>query len=251
MNLFVKNISILFLLILCGWSHNKPKLVVGTAADYPPFTFTQGKQVVGFDIDLARAIAKKLGYRLHIKDMNFSELIPSLQHKKIDIAIAAITATSQRAQIVDFSTVRYYLPKFALIYLKDRPVTSLKALENKVVAVQSSSTMEDFLKQRLNLIENAKVISFERTLSIIEDLKEGLIDSVLIELTEAKVFCSENESFNYSLLTTFDTFNYAVAFPKRSKLISQINDVMIQFKISNEFEQLKKKWLKYNMILDQ
>ncbi|NRA73556.1 MAG: transporter substrate-binding domain-containing protein [Rickettsiales bacterium] len=257
MNRFFKILSIVFLITLCGWKNTKKThLVVGTSADYPPFSFTRDKQITGFDIDLAKEIANELGYELLVKNMSFSELIPALQQKKIDFAVAAMTITSQRLQYVDFSAVGYYQPQFALLYLKNNPITSVRVLESRVVAVQSSSTMEGFLKERLNVIENAKMVSFENTSLIIEDLKEGLVDAVLVELAEAKIFSAENENLGYSAINTpVDSSNYAIAFPKRSKLISKIDNAMVNFKISNKLDRLKYKWhksnLAYNMLVDQ
>ena len=252
MNRFLKILSVGILLVLCGWSNvKKDYLVVGTSADYPPFSFMQDKQIVGHDVDLAKEIAQRLGYKIYIKDMNFDELIPALQQGKIDFAIAAITSTPQRSQIVDFSSIKYYLPRFSLLHLQNAHITSLKSLENKKIAVQSSSTMESFLKEHYNVIDNLEIISFGRTSSIIHDLKEGLIDGIFIELAEAEVLSLGDKNLSYSVIDiSSDDYNYAIAFPKGSSLIPKVNDIMVEFKISNKFDLLSDRWLNANLTYD-
>ena len=249
MNKFLKILSLVFLLTLNGCEDKKKTgLVVGTSADYPPFSFTKGKQIVGFDIDLAKIIADKLGYKLHIKDMNFSKLVPALKQNKIDFAIAAITATSKRSREIDFSAVKYYLPKLSLIYRKGNPITSIKALENRTIAVQTSSTMESFVRERLNIIKNVRIVSFERTALMLEDLKKGRIDCILIGLAEAEIFCFKDKTLGYSLLRSpSNVFNYAIALPKGSVLASEIDNVMLKLKVSSELDRLKTKWLNSNL----
>jgi len=245
MNKFFKILSLSVFLFIFGCDNTDKKvLTIGTSADYPPFSFTNGKEIDGFDMDLAKELAKNLGYKLHIKDMAFNELISAVQKKKIDFAIAAITATPERERIVDFS-MKYYKPNFSLLYNKDKPITSMKSLEDKVVAVQRGSTMEIFLKERLGILKNVKMVSFERNPLMLKDLKESKIDGILIELTEAEAFCANDNTLAYSFIhSQFDTANYAIAFPKESLLLSKVNDAMLQLKLSSEFERFNKKWFK-------
>jgi polar amino acid transport system substrate-binding protein len=246
MNKFLHVLSLIFFCILFGCDNNEKKtLVVGTSADYPPFTFRKNKTITGFDIDLAQEIAKRLGYKLHIKDMRFSELVPALEKNKIDFCISAISATSERARVIDFST-RYYLSEFSLIYRKDSPINSMHALEGKTIAVQRGSTMESFLKARLSMIKNAKIVSFDRNSLMLKDLKKKQVDCILIELTGAKSFCSVDNKLAYSFISAPATStNYAIAFPKGSKLRAEFDDVLLKLKISNVFDILKEKWVEH------
>lgn len=90
----------------------KGVLTVGTASGFPPYEFvdaSQGdKQVIGVDMDLAKAIADKLGVKLKVEDSNFTALLSSLSAGKVDMAISGITATEERKKSMDFSDG--YLP---------------------------------------------------------------------------------------------------------------------------------------------
>ena len=74
-------------------SHDASVLVMGTNATFKPFEYKESGQVVGFDVDLAREIAKELGAELKIEDMSFDGLLPALEGGRIDIAVAGMSVT--------------------------------------------------------------------------------------------------------------------------------------------------------------
>ncbi len=78
-------------------------IVMGTNAEFEPFEYHYGESIVGFDIEMAKEIAKDLGKTLVIEDMNFDSLIGALQTGKIDFIAAGMTATAERRENVDFS----------------------------------------------------------------------------------------------------------------------------------------------------
>jgi len=88
-----------------GQIKERGKIVVGTSADYPPYeSIDADGKFVGFDMDLARAIGEKLGVKVEFQDMPFDSLIAAVQEGKIDVVIAAMQATPERDETVDFST---------------------------------------------------------------------------------------------------------------------------------------------------
>ena len=68
-----------------GGDNQEKVIKVGAETTFPPFEFTEGDKYVGFDIDLADAVAKKMGYKMQFKSMGFDALIPALQSKDIDM----------------------------------------------------------------------------------------------------------------------------------------------------------------------
>lgn len=87
------------------------KIVIGTAADYPPYEFSVKEngvsKRVGIDIDLGKQLAKDLGVKAEFKVMNFDSLLVALETHKVDVVIAAMSPTPERAKSVDFSQVYY------------------------------------------------------------------------------------------------------------------------------------------------
>src|SRR5690606_37212807 len=101
-------IFMLCLITLIGCqSGNEGTLILGTSADYPPFEFLSGNDIVGLDIEIAEHVAESLNKKLIIKDMDFSTLIPALNAGKIDIAMAGLSVTPERKKRVDFSDVYF------------------------------------------------------------------------------------------------------------------------------------------------
>ena len=95
-------------------SHPNGTLVMGTSADFPPFEFIEGGQIVGLDPDVARAIGDILGYEIEIVDMSFDVIILSVQTGQIDFGMAGMTVTEERLEQVDF-TDGYFLSGQSII----------------------------------------------------------------------------------------------------------------------------------------
>lgn len=122
-------------------TNKKEKLVLGTSADYAPYEFHKeidGKDtIVGFDIDIAKAIAEDLGVELEIKDMSFDGLLEALVTGKIDFIIAGMTPTPERAENVDFSNIYYTAVNNILINKENMDkISSLEDLKGKKIGVQ-------------------------------------------------------------------------------------------------------------------
>lgn len=100
------------------------KLIVGTSADYPPYEFhkqVNGKdEIVGFDIEIANQLAKDLGVQLEVKDITFNGLLESLKAGKIDMIIAGMNPTAERAKEVDFSKIYYTSTQAVLVRTEDK-----------------------------------------------------------------------------------------------------------------------------------
>ncbi|WP_144968214.1 transporter substrate-binding domain-containing protein, partial [Pseudomonas sp. DE0010] len=89
-------------------------MLIATDTAFVPFEFKQGNEYVGFDIDLWAAIAKELGVTYQLKPMDFNGIIPALQTRNVDAALAGITIKEERKQVIDFSD-GYYDSGFLLM----------------------------------------------------------------------------------------------------------------------------------------
>ena len=117
------------------------KLVVGMSADYAPYEYhalIDGKdQIVGFDVDIAQAIADDIGVELELKEMNFDSLCESVQLGKIDMTISGMTPKPDRTKAVDFSDIYYKAEQGFLIQASNKDkYKSLSDLEGKKVGAQ-------------------------------------------------------------------------------------------------------------------
>lgn len=113
---------------------------VGTTAEYPPFETLENGKIVGYDVDVIDAVAKKIGIKYEWKDMNFDGLISALQFKKIDIVIAGISSSPEREKVVNFS-IPYHESKTAYIMNKNNPMT-MEELKGKTFGVDLGTSYE-------------------------------------------------------------------------------------------------------------
>ncbi|TYR82486.1 transporter substrate-binding domain-containing protein [Priestia megaterium] len=224
---------------------NTKVLKMGTSADYPPFEYIDtakgDSEPVGFDIDLAKAIGKELGYEVKVVDMEFGSLIPSLQSKKVDLVLAGMTPTEERKKNVDFSDV-YYEAKNVLVSKKEAPVDNIEALNGKTVGVQTASIQEDEAKT-LSKEVDIKIESRDRIPQLIQEMKSNRIDVAIIEDTVAKGYVEKDDTLQLAETGREESNKgSAIAFPKDSKLTEEFNRVLNEMKENGELEELVIKW---------
>ncbi len=116
---------------------------MGTSADYPPFESKDGDKIVGFDVDLANALAKKTGHEIEVKDMDFNGLVTALKTNKVDIVLSGMTPTPKRKKQVDFSNV-YYTAHNMIVTKKSSGIKSLDDLKGK----RSACSLAPFRKKK-------------------------------------------------------------------------------------------------------
>lgn len=226
------------------------KLVMVTSADYPPYEFrntaTGNNEIIGFDVDIAKYITQKLGYGLEVRDTDFSGLIPALQSKRADFAMAGMTPTAERKKNVDFSDI-YYEAKNTIVARKGSNFKTPESLAGKSVGVQLGSTQEKAAQK----FQNVKIKQLNRTAEIIQEVKAGRIDAAVIENTIATGFVANNPDLEFNTIpSSTEEAGSAIAFPKGSNLVDDFNGVLAQMKQSGEIDNLVKKWFENNGKID-
>jgi polar amino acid transport system substrate-binding protein len=248
--LFMISILVIGVLAACGSSDNgsgeeKKVLKMATSADYPPFEYidtAKGSDIIGFDVDLAKAIGKELGYEIKVEDMDFTGLIPALQAKKADMVLAGMTPTEERKKSVDFSDV-YYTAKHMIISKKGSGIKSVEDLEGKTVGVQLSSIQEGKAEEIAKEV-NIKVENRNRIPELIQEMKSGRFDAAIIEDTVAKGYFEKDKELEGITIEDGETeeAGSAIAFPKDSKYTEEFNKVLQEMKENGELEKLVVKW---------
>ncbi|TYP58578.1 basic amino acid ABC transporter substrate-binding protein [Thermosediminibacter litoriperuensis] len=218
------------------------KLVLGTSADYPPFEFHQvtgGKdEIVGFDIDLAKAIAKELGVELEIKDIAFESIIPAVLSKTVDLGIAGFTITEERKKSVNFSDP-YLEGGQQIITYKGSGIRSKEDLKGKTIGVQLGTTGEEIAKK----IEGAKLKQFDKVDAAMLDLMNKRVEAVIIDFAVAQAYATNNPDKLELAAETLDDAAKAVVIRKEDgKLLDVVNKVIKDLKVSGEYDRLVKKW---------
>ncbi|MBO3760712.1 ABC transporter substrate-binding protein [Ciceribacter sp. L1K23] len=143
--------SIAALSLFAGSAMAEDKLIIGTEGAYPPFNNLEADgTLVGFDIDIAKALCEEMKVTCEFVTNDWDGIIPALQAKKFDAIIASMSITPERAEKVDF-THKYYNTPPALAVPKDSPITDATAegLKGKVIGAQGSTTHSNYAEKHM------------------------------------------------------------------------------------------------------
>lgn len=170
------------------------KLVLGTCADYPPYEFHKqidGKdEIVGFDIEVAKEIAKELGVELEIKDMDFDGLLAALDTGNVDLVIAGMTATDKRKKSVDFSKVYYTEDSGLLILSADKEkYKSIEDLKGLKIGAQKETVQEELAEEK---IEDAQIKGLGKITDLVLELKNSKVEGIVLATPVAEAYVLAN-----------------------------------------------------------
>jgi polar amino acid transport system substrate-binding protein len=135
---------IFFLLCIVSVVADQKTFVVGTNAEFPPFSYKEGEKIVGFDIDIAKEVCARLGNKVEFKDMPFEALIPELILGRVDFLAAGMSATEERAQKVLFTQSYLQGDPLACVTLINSSCP-FSALKGKTILVNEGYTADMFL----------------------------------------------------------------------------------------------------------
>lgn len=205
------------------------KIVLGTAADYPPYEFHKlinGKdEIVGFDIEIAKAIAADLGVELVIKDMKFDGLLAALVLDDIDFIIAGMVPTDERKKTVDFSDNYYQAEQKLLIRTADADKFKTAAdFKGKKVGAQKSTVQEDIAN---NEIEGAEVKALSKLTDLVLELKNKKVDAIVMVGPVADSYAKQNPDLMIPEIAFGQNETCAIAVNKGNEdLVEAINQTI-------------------------
>ncbi|MEK6734330.1 MAG: ABC transporter substrate-binding protein [Pseudomonadota bacterium] len=239
-NILFKVSLMAFLLFGCREEGKRDGVIkFATSADYPPFEFMSNGEIVGFDIDVAKLIAKELSKEAVFIDIQYSNILPAVQGDSVDAGISTITATDERRKNFDFSS-EYYKETLVMIYKSDSPIRNENEIGSKKIAAQLGSTMEIWLKSNT---KDAIIILMDNNNQAVEALKVGHVDGVLVDSFQGKMFCMKNPELSFKVISQSEN-GYAIAFKKGSLLKEEVNSVLEKLTQLGEIKKLEDKWLK-------
>jgi arginine/lysine/histidine transporter system substrate-binding protein len=212
----------------------KGKLVVGLSADYAPYEFhimKDGKdEIVGFDVEIAKEIAKDMGVELEIKDMKFDSLVAAVPTGKIDMVISGMSPTEERKKAVDFSDIYYVAEHGMVVRAEDKDkYKTFEDLKGKKIGAQMGSIQADLAKEK---IADAQMQLLSNVNDLILELKSGKIDALVVELPVAEMLVKNNPELVVGQEKLKDTEGgSAIAIKKNSpEFAEQLNSTIKRIK---------------------
>nr|WP_326127363.1 transporter substrate-binding domain-containing protein [uncultured Oscillibacter sp.] len=222
------------------------KLHMSTNAEFPPYEMTtDAGGFEGIDVEVADAIAKKLGLELVVDDMGFDAALTAVQTGQSDIAMAGITVTDERKEVMDFSD-SYATGIQVVIVKEDSPIQSVDDLGNAdMIGCQKATTGYIYCSDSP---ENGgygedHVTAFDTGALAVMALVNGQIDAVVIDNEPAKSFVAANEGLKI-LDTEFAVEDYAIGLAKgNTALLEAVNNAMAELKADGTFQGIVDKYI--------
>ena len=234
------------LLLLGGCSFNSSStaagktLTIAVEGTYPPFEFqSQTGELQGFDVDLMNAIAQAAGFKIRYQNLPFAGMIPALQARTIDAAVAAMTITPERTKTVSFSRPYFKSGLAIATRANNQNITSFDNLKNKKIAVQIGTTGA----QKAATIPGAEVRSFDDAPTAIRELLNGNVDALLHDQPVILYAVNSGDVQGIKVVGELLTAEYlGFPTPKNSPSLALINQGLSTLLKNGNYAQLYKKW---------
>ena len=222
------------------------KLTMATEATFPPYEYYDGDAIVGIDVEVAQAIAAKLGMELEVTDIAFDSIIPGIQTGKYDMGMAGMTVTDERKEQVNFSD-SYATGVQVVIVKDDSAITSVDDLfadgADTVVGTQAGTTGFIYATSDIEDAGLGTVKSFGKTTDAVEALKNGQVDCVILDNEPAKALVAANEGLHI-LDTEYAVEDYAIAIAKENTdLLDKINTALAELKDDGTLQSIVDKYI--------
>ncbi|MBZ7980952.1 transporter substrate-binding domain-containing protein [Campylobacter sp. RM12640] len=211
---------------------------VGTGYDYPPFDYIENGEIVGFEIDLVRAVAKELNIQVEPVTMPFDGLIAALKVGKIDIISAGMSYTSQRAKNAEFTKSIFDSKNYYLKLKGNDKINSLDDLSNGAIIGAKIGTLQ---ADEITNLKGVKPYLNEEYIVLINSTLNGKIDGFVMEEPVAKSYMKKYP--NLEVFATSSIEGMSLAFKKgNTKLRDDFDKTIEKFKQDGTYLKLLEKY---------
>ena len=210
------------------------KLIMATNAEFPPYEYHEGNEIKGIDVEICRAVAKKLGLELQIEDVAFDAIIPEVASGKADLAAAGMTVTEDRKQNMDFSIQ-------LILVQENSTIAGKEDLTGKKIGVQLGTTSDLFSTEDFG--EDA-VVRYSKSMEAVQALSQGKIDAVIVDSQTAKEFVNEVKGIK-ALDSSYSDEAYAIGVKKgNTELLNAVNAALAELKSEGKLDEIVTKYTK-------
>ena len=217
------------------------KLTMSTNAAFPPYESTDDNgNFIGIDIDVAAAIAEKLGLELQVDDMDFDAALLAAQNGKSDMVMAGVTVTEDRQLVMDFSD-SYATGIQSIIVKEDSDIASPDDLADKMIGTQRGTTGYIYCSDDFG---DEHVTPYDDGLTAVQALVNGQVDAVVIDNAPAKEFVAANPGLKI-LDTSYAEEDYAIGVAKgNTAMLDAINGALEELKNDGTLQAIIDKYIK-------
>lgn len=225
-------------------SPSPKEYIVATDANYAPFeSITTENVLVGFDIEVMKAVADKAGIKIKIVNTPWDGMFLTVVNGDRDILISAITITDERKKEMDFSDP-YFEANQLIAVKKDSTVAKFEDLKDKVVGVQTGTT-GDIVVMKLLGDDSTKIKRFDTTPLALKELENGGVNAVVADNGVVVNYVQNNSDKGFKTVSdeSFEKENYGIVVKKGNKeLLDKINEGLKKIKEDGTYEEIYKKF---------
>ena len=215
------------------------KLIMSTNAAFPPYEMVADDgSLEGIDVEVAGAIAGKLGLELVVDDMDFDAALLAVQQNKSDIVMAGVTVTEDRQLVMNFSDS--YATGVQVVIVKEGSDVTLDNLGEKMIGTQRGTTGNIYTTDDYG---DDHVTAYDNGASAVQALLNGQVDCVVIDSAPAEAFVAANAGLTI-LDTEYVTENYAIGVNKdNTALLDAINQALAELTADGTVQAIVDKYI--------
>lgn len=215
------------------------KLTMSTNAAFPPYESTDDSgNFVGIDIEIAQAIADKLGLELQIDDMDFDAALLAAQNSKSDIVMAGVTVNEERLAVMNFS--ESYSTGVQSVIVKEGSDVTLDNLGDYMIGTQRGTTGNIYCSDDYG---DDHVIAYDNGITAVQALVNGQVDAVVIDNAPAQSLVAANAGLTI-LDTEYAVEDYAIGMAKsNTALLDAVNAALAELKADGTVQSIVDKYI--------
>jgi len=215
------------------------KLIMSTNASFPPYEMVADDgSFEGIDVEVADAIAKKLGLELEVDDMDFDAALLAVQQNKSDIVMAGVTVTEDRKLVMNFSDS--YATGVQVVIVKEGSDVTLDNLGDKMIGTQRGTTGNIYTTSDYG---EDHVTAYDNGASAVQALLNGQVDCVVIDSAPAQAYVDANPGLTI-LDTEYVTEHYAIGVNKdNTSLLDAINGALAELTADGTIDAIVAKYI--------
>ncbi|AZT84960.1 amino acid ABC transporter substrate-binding protein [Marinobacter sp. NP-4(2019)] len=218
-------------------------LKVVTDPSFVPFEMMDQEtgEMIGFDMEIIREVADRAGFEIDLNTMDFNGIIPALQTGNVDIAIAGITITEERQQIVDFSDPYYDSGLRILVREDNDSVKTMEDLNGQKIGTKIGSTSYDYLTRTLD--QNDGVTPYPGSSDMYMALMSRAVDAVFYDAPNVGYFASTKGQGKVKTVgPLYEGQQYGIALKKGSEWLDEVNEALASIKEDGTYKEIYEKW---------
>ncbi len=226
--------------------------------DYPPFSFINDKnELAGFDIDVAKALAAKLGVKLSIDTPAWEVIAAGNWHGRWDICICSMTPTAERAEVLDFPVKYYDSPAVLAVHKDETRIKGISDISGKSIAVQAGASYENYLQKTLKIpapgaeqptfpFDKVTIVPYETETVAFQDLALGggkRVDGVITNIVTAKERIDATGTFKIVSDKLYVEPNWVAVEKGDAAWSAKVKAIIEGLKADGTLTAISKKWI--------